>query len=331
MTFRAIEVSRAADGGAANRVALVELPDDAVADPELGDVEIDVEYSSLNFKDGLVLTGRPGVVRVDRLTAGIDLAGTVRASSHPEWVPGDRVIVNGCGLGETHPGGLAERARVRSEWLVRVPARMSTRQAAAIGTAGFTAALAVLALDRADVGPEVVVTGAAGGVGTMSILLGAAAGWRVAAASGRPGLADRLRRLGAVDVVGREELGDAGKPLQRARWDGAVDTVGGVILANVLARLRYGGTAAACGNAASASLPASVLPFILRGVSLVGINSVETPTPLRRAAWERLDRDLDLDAVDGLTTEIALGEAVSTAERFATGAVFGRTVVDVRR
>lgn len=333
MPYRGIQVVRATERGAPNRVELIDIPDEELDSSELGEVLVDVEYSSLNYKDGLALTGRPGVVRPERLTAGIDLVGVVRESSAAGVAPGDRVLVNGCGLSETHPGGLAERARVRAEWVVPVPERFSARQAAAVGTAGYTAALCVLALEKGGLGAgaEVVVTGATGGVGTVGILLGAAAGWRVSAITGRAALGDALRRLGAVDVLDRAEFVDAGKPLQSARWDGAIDTVGGDILANVISQLRYGGVATACGLAASASLHVSMMPFILRSAMLAGVNSVDTPRPLRLAAWERLDRDLDLAALDGITEELALDEAAAAAARFFEGGVLGRLVVDVRR
>ncbi len=331
MSFRAIRVTRAADRGAPNRVALVDLPN--LADPPApGDALVEVEYSSLNFKDALALTGRPGIVRVDELTAGIDLVGVVRASASDGWQPGDRVVVNGFGLGETEPGGLAERTRIDGSWGIRVPARMTSRQAAAIGTAGYTAALCVDRLAQAGLGDgaEVVVTGAAGGVGTIALLLGRAAGWRMTAATGRPERADGLRALGAADILDRAELSSPGKPLQSARWDGAIDAVGGDILANVLAQTRPGGTVTACGNAADARLSTTVMPFILRGVTLAGINSVEPPHAVRSAAWERLDRDLDLDALDAVTEEIALTDAIEAASRFFDGGVAGRLVVDVR-
>ncbi len=333
MPYRAIQVTRASDAAAPNTVELLELPDARLDDPALGEVVIDVEYSSLNFKDGLALTGRPGVIRPAVLTAGIDLVGTVRESASDAVAPGQRVLVNGCGLSETHPGGLAERARVKAEWVVPVPERFSLRQAAAVGTAGYTAALCILSLRRLglDQGSDVVVSGAAGGVGTISLLLGRAAGWSMAAITGRPALGDTLRALGAVQVLERSEFTQPGRALQSARWDGAIDTVGGDILANIISQLRYGGAAAACGLAASASLQVSMMPFILRSAVLAGVNSVDTPRPLRLQAWELLDRDLDLDALDGLTEEIALDESLTAAERFASGSVLGRIVVDVRR
>lgn len=332
MSVRAIRVTRAADRGSPNRVALVELPDVADA-PAPGDVLVDVEYSSLNFKDALALTGRPGVIRGEELTAGIDLVGVVSVSASDSWRPGDRVLVNGYGLGETEHGGLAEQARIDGSWVIRVPERMSGRQAAAVGTAGYTAALCAERLAEAGLGAgaEVVVTGAAGGVGTIALLLGRAAGWRITAVTGRPELAADLRAFGASEVLDRRELSAPGKPLQSARWDGAIDTVGGDMLANVLAQTRPGSTVTACGNAADARLSTTVMPFILRGVTLAGINSVEPPRAAREAAWRRLDRDLDLDALDSATEELALDEAIPAAARFFDGGVHGRLVVDVRR
>lgn len=328
-TWRGLRVSRAMDSAEAPvRVDLVpDFTDDVLTE---GQVWVEVDYSSLNYKDGLALTGRPGIIRAPNLIPGIDLVGTVTASESPDWAVGDRVLVNGCGIGETHHGGLAERARLDAGWLVPVPAAMTQSQAAAVGTAGFTAMLAVLALERAGATGDVLVTGAAGGVGSIAIALLAKLGNRVTAVTGRPSEHDYLRSLGAVEILDRAELSDPGKPLQKQRWTGAVDSVGGDILANVLAQLRYGGTVAACGNAASNSSTVSMMPFILRSVTLTGINSVETPRPLRLQAWERLASDLDLGLLDSLTMTIGLGEAVAVAERILAGEVRGRTVVDVR-
>ena len=312
--------------------SLVDIPD---AEIGKGEVTIDVAWSSLNYKDSLALAGRPGIVRADRLIAGIDLVGAVSASESPDWVVGDRVLVNGCGLGETHDGGLSEVARVHADWLVRVPDRFSPPQAAAVGTAGYTAALAVLALEAHGAMPgddaEVLVTGATGGVGGIAILLLAAAGYRVAAATGKTDKHDLLRGLGATTIVDRSELDAAGKPLQSERWAGVVDTIGGPVLASAIAQTRYDGTVAACGNAQSIELSTTVLPFILRGVTLAGINSVLTPRARRLAAWERLDRDLNLSALDELTASIGLGDAIAAADRMLAGETTGRTIVDVRR
>jgi acrylyl-CoA reductase (NADPH) len=320
--FRAIVVNRPSDAPA------IATLDTAVTDSALGegDVEIDVEFSSINFKDGMALTGRPGIIKAESLIAGIDLVGVVRGT-------GDRVIVNGFGLGENHPGGLSERARVKSEWLVPLPDGLSPRHAAAIGTAGFTAMLSVLALEKtlapAD-GGEVLVTGASGGVGSIAIALLAGLGYTVTASTGRAAEHDYLRSLGATTVIDRAEVGEPGKPLQSQRWAGAVDSVGSHTLANVLAQARYGATVTACGLAQGADLPATVMPFILRGVSLVGINSVYCPLPLRTEAWRRLARDLDRDLLDSLTTSVGLDGAIDVAHAIVDGTVRGRTVVDVR-
>lgn len=296
-----------------------------------GDVMVDVTHSSVNYKDGLALAGRPGIVRAQQLIPGIDVVGTVTESASEDWNHGDRVLVNGCGLGETHHGGLAQRARLKAEWLVPVPAAMSNAQAAAVGTAGFTAMLAVLELERQDAtGGDILVTGAAGGVGSLAVALLAARGHRVVASTGRVAEHDSLRSLGAADIVDRAELEAPGKPLQSQRWSGAIDTVGGGILANVLAQVHYGGTVAACGNAASPELATTVFPFILRAVRLSGINSVETPRALRLEAWDAITADLDLALLDSLTTTIGLEDAAAAAGRVLAGHVRGRTVVDVR-
>ncbi len=310
--------------------ALLDIPDADIGD---GPVTIDVEWSSLNYKDALALTGRPGIIRKDRLIAGIDLVGTVRDSSDPAHTPGDRVLVNGRGLGETHDGGLATLARVPGDWPIRVPDRFSNAQAAAIGTAGYTAALCVLALGGttgSTYDGEIVVTGATGGVGSFAIALLARAGHTVAAVTGKHGEHDYLKNLGATTIIDRADLDAPGKPLQHERWSGAIDTVGGTVLANVLSQTRYGGTIAACGNAADPWVTASMMPFILRAVSLVGVNSVVTPPTARDAAWRLLDRDLDTDLLDGLTTSIGLQDAVQTAERMLAGQTTGRIAVDVR-
>ena len=331
MTFAGWYVDRS--GGDPVVTLREDLEHDALSD---GDVLVDVTHSSINFKDGLALTGRPGVVRVPLLIPGIDVVGTIVDSAHPDWGAGDRVLVNGCGLGETHHGGLAQRARLRGEWLVPVPGVMSNAQAAAVGTAGFTAMLAVLELERQGIASdsagepgEILATGAAGGVGSLAVALLAARGHRVVASTGRAAEHDFLRSLGAASIVDRSELEAPGKPLQRQRWGGAIDTVGGGILANVLAQVHYGGTVAACGNAASPELATTVFPFILRAVRLSGINSVETPHALRLEAWDALAADLDLALLDSLTTTIGLEDAAATAERILAGDVRGRTVVEL--
>lgn len=304
-------------------------------------VTIAVEYSGLNFKDGLALAGRPGVVRGSPRIPGIDLVGTVEASDDPRWQPGDRVVLNGDGIGEGRNGGLAERARVRGDALVRLPDGMTPRHAAAIGTAGFTAMLSVLALeDRgvlpsagtdADGATNVLVTGAAGGVGSVAIAVLARLGYRVTASTGRAAEeSDYLRRLGASAIIDRDELSDPGKPLQRQRWHGVVDAVGSHTLANALAQTYYGGTVTACGLAQGPDLPATVMPFILRAVSLIGVNSVDAPLELRERAWKRLATDLDPELLDEMTTEIGLADAVGRASEILDGRVRGRTVVNVR-
>jgi acrylyl-CoA reductase (NADPH) len=320
--FRAIVVSRPADGPA-HADLVSDATDDALGE---GDVTIDVDYSSINFKDGLALTGRPGVIKADALIAGIDLVGRVEAT-------GESVVVTGFGIGENHPGGLAERARVPAGWVVPLPAGLSPRRAAAIGTAGFTAMLAVMQVERqvspAD-GGEVLVTGASGGLGSIAISLLARLGYSVTASTGRTDEHDFLRSLGATTVIDRAELSEPGKPLQSQRWAAAIDSVGSHTLANVLAQTNYGGVVAACGLAQGADLPATVMPFILRSVTLAGINSVYCPMPLRLEAWRRLERDLDLELLDSLTATVDLAGAVGVAERIMRGEVRGRTVVDVR-
>ncbi|TWX38359.1 oxidoreductase [Frigoribacterium sp. ACAM 257] len=298
-----------------------------------GDVVVDVAWSSLNYKDGMALSGDPGIVRTSPLVPGIDLVGSVAESSSADWSPGDLVLLNGAGAGESRHGGYAEQAVVDAASLVRVPEGMSPRQAAAVGTAGFTAMLSVLRLER-DVRPgdgDVVVTGAAGGVGSVSIALLSGLGYSVTASSGRADEQhDYLTRLGATTVVDRGELDQPGRPVQSPRWAGAVDSVGSHTLANVLARTAWGGTVTACGLAQGSDLPTTVLPFILRGISLVGVNSVDAPVELRREAWTRLAADLDLGLLDELTTEISLADVVDHGPRIVAGSVRGRIVVDVR-
>lgn len=323
---------------------------DSLTDDDLmpGEVTIDIEYSSINYKDGLALTGRPGVIREYPLIPGIDLVGTVAStpsipgpeptgesatagSAGGEWRPGDCVILNGWGIGETHFGGLAERARVKAEWLVPVPEGLSSQRAAALGTAGLTAMLSVLALEKANaLDGDVLVTGAAGGVGSITIALLASLGHRVVASTGRRQLHDYLTSLGAADVIERATLAEPGKPLQSQRFSGAIDTVGGHTLANALAQTTYGGTVASCGLAGSHELPSTVMPFILRAVTLTGINSVFAPRQLRLQAWQRLVDDLDTDLLDAMTTTIGLADAREAAERILAGDIRGRTVVNVR-
>ncbi|WEO77602.1 oxidoreductase [Cryobacterium sp. SO2] len=332
--FRAIVVTRTEDesGARIQSAALTTVGNDALMD---GDVTVAVEFSSINYKDGLALMGKPGVVRVWPLIAGIDLVGTVESSSDPRWAAGDRVILNGAGIGESHHGGLAERARVSGASLVRLPDAVSASRAAAIGTAGFTAMLAVLALERGGVTPDsgdILVTGAAGGVGSIAIALLAARGYRVVASTGRGAeLGDYLRGLGTAELLDRHTIDEAGKPLQAQRWAGAIDSVGSFTLANILAQTHQGGVVASCGLAQGADLPTTVMPFILRAVTLAGINSVQAPLALREEAWGRLATDLDLELLDGLTAIISLEDSFAAAGRILAGQVHGRTVVDVRR
>ncbi|WP_243061627.1 MDR family oxidoreductase [Humibacter sp. RRB41] len=334
MSFRALIVDQRLEDGAVTEhsVALRTLDDDYL-DP--AEVTVDVDYSALNYKDGLALAGRPGVLRSSPLIPGIDLVGRVRSSADPRFAPGDHVVLNGDGIGETKNGGLAELAAVRAEALVRVPDAFTSAHAAAIGTAGFTAMLAVLALERGGVTPqsgEVLVTGAAGGVGSVAIAVLAQLGYSVTASTGRGETeADYLRELGASAIVNRADFARPGRPLQKARWAGAVDSVGSATLANVLAQTSYGGTVASCGLAGGADLPATVMPFILRGVTLAGINSVEAPRALREEAWRRLASDLDVRLLDAMTATIGLADAVGAADRILAGQIRGRTVVEVRR
>ncbi len=321
---RALQVTKTDDGTAA-----VALRDD-LTDAELGDgdVTVDVEWSGINYKDGLALAGSPGVMRTSPLIPGIDLVGTVATSDSPRWTKGDAVILNGWGIGEIRNGGLADRAIVDGEWLVALPARISAQRAAAIGTAGFTAALSVLALGNTD--GEILVTGASGGVGSIAIALLAALGRTVVASTGSPKHRDYLLGLGASDTIDRAELEAPGRPLQKQRWNGVVDSVGGVTLANAIAQTNYGGVVTACGLVGGSDLPTTVMPFILRGITLAGINSVECPRSRREAAWELLARDLDLDLLDSLTTSIPLVGAIDAGAAILRGELRGRTVVNVR-
>jgi acrylyl-CoA reductase (NADPH) len=305
------------------------------ADLPDGDVTVDVRYSSLNYKDGLAVTGKGKIVRRFPMVCGIDLAGTVTASESPDWRPGDEVVVTGWGLSETHPGGYTQRQRLRSAWLVRRPENLSAAHTMAIGTAGLTSMLCVLALEDSGLTPggdgEVLVTGAAGGVGSVAVAVLARLGYRVTAATGRPETHDYLRELGATGFVDRSELAeDSGRPLDRQRWIAAVDTVGGTTLASVLRQTHYRGAVAACGLAGGAGLQMTVLPFIMRGVNLLGIDSVQCPVPLRTRAWERLATDLPLDKLDAVSHHHPLAEVPELAEQILAGQIRGRVVVDVR-
>ena len=325
-SFKAIVIEKAESG---TKAALTQFDESNLMD---GDVTVRVEYSTLNYKDGLAITGKAPVVRRFPMIAGIDFAGTVESSSHAKWKPGDKVVLNGWGLGETHLGAYAEKARVKGDWLVRLPVSMSPRDAMGIGTAGYTAMLAVMALERHGLAPDkgpVVVTGAAGGVGSVAIAILAKLGFSVAAVTGRPQEADFLKGLGASEIVERKELAGPAKPIAKERWAGAIDAVGSTTLANVLSMLRYGGAAAACGLAGGMDLPASVAPFILRSVCLYGIDSVMCPLPLREEAWKRLEKDLDRGKLAALTTEIGLAQVIETAPRILAGQVRGRIVVKI--
>jgi acrylyl-CoA reductase (NADPH) len=304
-------------------------PVDEAGLPE-GDVRASIAHSTLNFKDGLAITNRSPVVRTWPMVAGIDGAGTVLESSHSAWKPGDRFVHNGWGLGETRWGCLAERASLKGDWLVKLPAAFSTRQAMAIGTAGYTAMLCVLALERHGLRAgdgAVLVTGATGGVGSVAIALLARLGHRVVASSGKADQAAYLQQLGAAEVIDRAELAAPGKPLQKERWTAAIDAVGSQTLVNALAQTRYGGVVAACGLAQGHDLPGTVMPFILRGITLAGIDSVMAPIELRRTAWERLARDLDPHALELMTEEVPLEGAIAKAEALMAGRVRGRIVV----
>lgn len=299
-----------------------------------GDVLVDVSHSTLNYKDGLAITGKGPVVRSFPMVPGIDFAGTVAQSTNAAYAVGDRVVLNGWGVGEQHWGGLAQKARVKGEWLIPLPAGFTPRQTMAVGTAGYTAMLCILALERHGLTPahgEVLVTGANGGVGSFAIALLTRRGYRVVASTGRLQEADYLKQLGAVEVIDRASFSEPGRPLQKERWAAAIDSVGGHTLANVCASLRADGAVAACGLAQGMDFPATVAPFILRGVSLFGINSVTRPFAEREKAWQALGETLDLKQLDTITREIGLAEAIPAAGELLAGHVRGRLVVDVNR
>lgn len=326
MTFKALLASRIERTVS---VDLVEMSEDQLM---AGDVSIDVDYSTVNYKDGLAMAGRPGVIQTWPLIPGIDLAGTVTASDHAGFAPGDRVVLNGWGLSQTHHGGYAQKARVNGDWLIKLPASISTHDAMAIGTAGYTAMLSILALEHNGVTPDrgaVLVTGANGGVGSVAVMVLAGLGYRVIASTGRPEEADYLRGLGAAEIIDRKSLSEAGPPIAAPRWIGAVDSVGSHTLANVLAQTDYRGAVAACGLAQGVDLPGSVFPFILRNVTLAGIDSVNAPTTARLQAWDRLARDLDLAKLATSVQRVGLAGAVQVGQDILQGKVRGRTVVDV--
>ncbi len=326
-SFRAILVSR--DEDRKQSVAITELNEADLMD---GDVTIAVEATTVNYKDGLAITGKAPVVRHWPMVPGIDLAGTVTASSNADWKEGDKVILNGWGVGETHWGAYAGMARVKGDWLVPLPSGMSARDAMAIGTAGYTAMLCVMALERHGVTPAsgpVIVTGAAGGVGTVAVSILSKLGYEVIASTGRPEEEVFLKGLGAAYIIDRKELSEPGKPLGKERWAAGIDVAGSHTLANVLAQTRYGGAVAACGLAQGMDLPVSVAPFILRGVALLGVDSVMAPKPLRLEAWRRLGTDLDREKLAGLSQTIRFEDIIATANDIVEGKVRGRVVVEM--
>lgn len=325
-TFRALQVSKTDDDLKA------EIKDLGMGDLMEGDVTVEVAASTVNYKDGLAITGASPIIRKFPLIPGIDFSGTVTASDNASFKAGDKVVLNGWGVGEGHHGGYAGMARVKGDWLVKLPDTISLERAMAIGTAGYTAMLCVLGLEKQGVKPgdgDVLVTGAAGGVGSVAIALLSKLGYRVIASTGRASEEAYLKDLGAAEIIDRKELSEAGRPLGKERWAGAVDPVGSHTLANVLAQTQYGGTVTACGLAQGPDLPATVLPFILRGVKLVGIDSVMAPKAIREEAWARLGKDLDLKKLDAMTTKAGLGDVPQLAQDILAGKVRGRVVVDV--
>lgn len=325
-TFRAIRIDKADKGTTAQ---LAQFDEAELMD---GDVTVRVEWSTLNYKDGLALTGKAPVVRRFPMIAGIDFAGTVETSSHPQWKAGDKVVCTGWGMGETHLGAYAEKARVKGDWLVALPQGLSTRDAMAIGTAGFTAMLSVLALEKHGLSPKsgpVVVTGAAGGVGSVATAVLSKLGYHVIASTGRASEADYLKGIGAAEIIDRNELSAPAKPLAKERWAGGVDSVGSTTLANLLSMTKYGGAIAACGLAAGMDLPSSVAPFILRGVCLLGIDSVMCPIEPRKAAWQRLASDLDRTKLSEITHEISIDQVSEWGAKILAGQVRGRIVVKI--
>jgi acrylyl-CoA reductase (NADPH) len=326
--FRGIIVDRDDQGYTAN---LVQMNEDRL--PE-GDVTVHVEWSTINYKDALAITGRSPVIRSFPMIPGIDLAGVVSDSKSALWKQGDRVLLNGYGIGDSHWGGLAEKARVKGEWLVPVPECFSTRQAMAIGTAGYTAMLCIMSLEKHGLKPEdgdILVTGASGGVGSVAVAVLAGLGYRVIASTGKVSEAEYLKMLGAADIIGRNELSAPGKPLGQERWAGAIDTVGSFTLANACAGTKHRGAVAACGLAQGMDFPSTVAPFIIRGITLYGIESVLAPHQLRLEAWKRLALNLDVSKLDAITAEVGLSEVIPVCSTLLEGKVRGRIVVDVAR
>ena len=325
-TFKAVRIDKADKG---TTVALTQFDEAELMD---GDVTVRVEWSTVNYKDGLAVTGKAPVVRRFPMIAGIDFAGTVEASSNPNWKPGDKVIGNGWGMGETHLGAYAEKTRVKGDWLVRLPDGMTTRDAMAVGTAGYTAMLSVLALENHGLKPAdgpIVVTGAAGGVGSVAIAVLSKLGYQVIASTGRTSEEGYLKSLGASEIIDRNELSGPAKPLAKERWAGGIDSVGSTTLANLLSMTKYRGAIAACGLAAGMDLPSSVAPFILRGVCLLGIDSVMCPIELRKQAWARLATDLDHTKLAEITQEITLDQVIDAGAKVLAGQVRGRIVVKI--
>lgn len=330
-TFKAIVCNKTDSGYTAE---IQTLDDSVLVATGDQDVLVRVDYSTINFKDGLAITGRSPILRRFPMSPGIDFAGTVEESQHPLFKKGDAVVLTGWGVGETHPGGLAQYAKVKGDWLVAKPSGLSVKQTMAIGTAGYTAMLCVMAIEKHGTRPadgEVLVTGAAGGVGSIAVALMAKLGYTVVASTGRVNESDYLKSLGAKEIMDRKELASPGKPLGKERWAAVIDTVGSHTLANACATTRWDGAVAACGLAQGMDFPATVAPFILRGVTLYGINSVTTPRPRREAVWQRLAKDLSLEALDAMTQEISLSRAITIAPEILAGQVRGRLVVNVNQ
>ena len=326
--FKAVLISREEDNYSAQ---LEEIEESQL--PE-GDVTIDVQYSTLNYKDGLAITGKSPVVRKFPMVPGVDMVGTVSSSAHPHFKAGDAVVLNGWGVGETHWGGLAQKARLNGDWLVPLPRSFNPKQAMSIGTAGYTAMLCIMALEQHGITPdsgEILVTGATGGVGSVAVALLAKLGYQVVAMTGRAEESEFVSALGASEIMARSEYAEPGRPLAKERWAGVIDVVGSHVLANACAATKYGGTVAACGLAGGFDLKTTVMPFILRGVTLAGVDSVMCPQDKRLEAWSRLEQDLDLSKLDDIAHEIGLSEAIETARSLLDGKLRGRVIVDVNR